>query len=153
MNELKMLLEKYPQELRLVSLVLIILLSWFCMLRLISIPLTRQHERIIHQERLLTLANLLPSNWQTTVNSLDTTDLIGQLSKNWQVMMKNQNLQFSQVNRQQLKLKINAYEEQSLLQWLWAMQGQYAFKIEQMQMHPSPGKVGFVDAEFVLQVI
>ena len=85
MNELKMLLEKYPQELRLVSLVLIILLSWFFMLRLISIPLTRQHERIIHQERLLTLANLLPSNWQTTVNSLDTTDLIGQLSKNWQV--------------------------------------------------------------------
>lgn len=153
MSELRRLLHKYPQEFRLSAFVIIILGFYIFFLKLLSIPLNNQHVHIIQQEKNLKLANLLPSNWQTTVQSLDVTDLIGQLSKNWQELMKNQNLQFSQVNRQQLKLKISAYDEQALLQWLWSMQSEYAFKIEQMQMRPTSGKTGLVDAEFVLQVI
>ena len=153
MNELKNLFDKYPQAYRLWVLALLILLCYILFLKALSLPLTGQKQRLLEQERHLKLASLLPQNWQITVKTLDTSDLIDQLSRNWRGLMKNQNLQCSQVNRQQLKLKISAYDEQSLLQWLLAMQGQYAFKVQQMQMHPTPAKAGLVDAEFLLQII
>jgi hypothetical protein len=153
MNKLKAFFDKYPQESRLWGLVAMGLCCYFLVLQLLSLPLRSQQVHILQQEKHLKLANLLPPNWQTTINALDATDLIGQLSKKWQDLMKNQDLQFAQVNRQQLKLKINAYDEQSFLHWLWGMQSQYAFKVEQMQMHPTPGKIGLIDAEFLLQVI
>ena len=153
MNELKNLFDKYPQTYRLSALALLALLCYILFLKALSLPLTGQKQRLLEQERHLKLASLLPHNWQIKVKTLDTSDLIDQLSRNWRGLMNNQNLQCSQVNRQQLKLKISASDEQSLLQWLLAMQGQYAFKVQQMQMHPTPAKPGLVDAEFLLQII
>jgi hypothetical protein len=153
MTELQKMLQKYPAEFRLFTVVAVILMICYLALKILSLPLGAQYERIIQQEKHLKLASQLPLDWQTTVNPRDIADLIGLLSKQWQALMKNQSLQCTQVNSQQLKLKVVGYDEQALLQWLWSMQRQYAFKIDQMQMHPTPSKMGLVDAEFTLQII
>ena len=115
-------------------LVVMVLLCDGLLLTALSSVLSGQKQHLLQQEKHLKLASSLPHHWQTISKTLDASELLEQLSRHWRALMNNQQLQFSQVNRQQLKLKITAYDEQSFLQWIFAMQGQYAFKVEYMQM-------------------
>jgi hypothetical protein len=153
MDELKQLLSKYPNQSFLIVLALSLMLIWSLALSVLSIPLKIQDFFIEKQIRHLRLLKQLPSNWQMQAKATDITDLLAILTSQWQTFFPNKkNVTFNQVNQNQLKMQVKNIDEQALMQWIWAMQKQYAFKIVSLRMSKF-NQVGIVNAQIVLQII
>jgi len=153
MDELKQLINKYPHQSFLIALALTLMLLWSLVLNVLAIPLKIQNFFIEKQIRHLSLLKKLPSNWQEQAKATDITDLLAILSTQWQTFFPNhKNVTFNQANQNQLKMQVKNIDEQALMQWLWAMQKQYAFKIVSLRMSKF-NQVGIVNAQLVLQII
>lgn len=153
MDAIRAFIHKYPQQFFLAAVGLILFLLWSFFLKIIALPLSYQSHAIRAQILHLKLLKKMPSNWQLQSRATDITDLLAILSKNWNTLLpNNKNVRFEQINERQLKLVIKQIDEQILMQWLWAMQKQYAFKILTLKMTKF-NQAGMVNAELDLQII
>lgn len=153
MDSIKSLIKKYPQQLILIVVGLLLFLMWSIFLKILAWPLAYQTQCIQAQISHLQLLKKMPQNWQVQSRATDITDLLAILSKNWNNLLpENKNVRFDQVNDRQLKLVVKQIDEQALMQWLWAMQKQYAFRILSLKMTKF-NQVGMVNVELGLQML
>jgi type II secretory pathway component PulM len=153
MDELRRLFKKYPNQSFLIGLGLSSVLFWYLILNILALPLKFQRSLIEQQVRHLSLLKKLPENWQKAAKASDITDLLSFLSSQWSNFFPDRkDVSFAQVGQNQLKMTIKNIDEQALMQWLWAMQSQYAFKIVGFKMIKYK-HIGIVSAQIVLQII
>jgi hypothetical protein len=153
MDEIKVFFRKYPQQATLVIVGLIVVMVWYLFLKLVGLTLNYQNHRLQVQMKQIKLLKKLPANWQAQTRATDITDLLDILSNNWKNLLPNyKNIRFEQMGINQLKLVVQNIDEQKLMQWLWAMQKQYSFKIVSLHMFKL-NRVGSVNADLVLQII
>ena len=106
-----------------------------------------------HQQEDLHVLKSLPPKWQDQIKLKGASELMSALHKNWMMFLpQNPNVQFQQLNKLQLRSKVQGVDEQAFIQWLWTMQQQYAFQIEQLSITPT-AQVTKIDVDYVLQVI
>lgn len=136
-----------------VIVALILALAWSCGLRLLSWPIQGMYQLLGHQQEDLQVLRSLPPKWQDQIKLKTASELMSELQKSWRLFLsENKNVQFQQVNKIQLRSKAQSVDEQKFIQWLWTMQQQYAFQIEQLSITPTaqPTKI---DVDYLLQVI
>jgi energy-coupling factor transporter transmembrane protein EcfT len=150
---LQELYKKYPLETYLIVLGGLLALIWYLLLSFLSLALSWQATYLNKQRKQLEALSALPSHWQNQVASTDITDLIALLSKNWQSLMpKYKDVVFEQVNKTELRSRVAQIDEQAFMQWLWAMQKQYPFKIVQCRFLKNKQN-NLVNAVYILQII
>jgi hypothetical protein len=153
MDEIKAFLKKYPQQTVLVLVGLLGILFWLFFLTIVTSTLHFQNSRLKLQMKHILLLKKLPANWQAQTKATDITDLLDILSNNWKNLLPQyKNVRLEQQGNNQLKLTVKTIDEQRLMQWLWAMQKQYSFKIVSLHMSKL-SQVGIVNADMVLQII
>lgn len=153
MDAIRAFILKYPQQFMLAVMGGVLFLVWSIFLKILAWPLSYQTHAIRAQILHLKLLKKMPSNWQVQSRATDITDLLAILSKNWNTLLpNNKNVRFDQINERQLKLTVKQIDEQALMQWLWAMQKQYAFRILTLKMTKF-NQIGMVNAELDLQII
>lgn len=136
-----------------IMLVLILLLIGRCWLGLLNIPLKIQQNALNKQLHQIRVLQSLPDKWEHQTRLMDIAELMGLLSKNWhELMPKFKDIELEEESRNQLRAKVVKVEEQAFMQWLWAMQQQYAFKIVKLNINPS-GQSTIIDAQFSLQLL
>lgn len=134
-------------------LVLILLFAGRCWLSLLNIPLKMQQDALDKQLHQIRVLQSLPQKWEHQTRLIDIAELMGVLSKNWhELLPKFKDIQLEEESRNQLRARVAQVEEQALMQWLWAMQQQYAFKIVKLNITPS-SQTTIVDAQFSLQLL
>ncbi len=137
------------------SLLMILGLLLFarCWLGLLNIPLKMQQNALDKQLHQIRVLQALPEKWEHQTRLMDIAELMGYLSKNWHALMpKFKDIELEEESRNQLRAKVVKVEEQALMQWLWAMQQQYAFKIVKFNITPS-NQPTIIDAQFSLQLL
>ena len=132
---------------------LLVILTVIFWLKCLSLPLNWQNkilERQLHQMEVL---QSLPEKWEKQTRLIDIAELMGVLSKTWkQLMSQYQPIGLEQLNAHQIKAKISHVDEQAFIQWLWAMQKQYTFKVIQMTIVPTSEST-IIDVQFSLELI
>ena len=153
MDAIRAFIQKYPQQFFLAAIACVFLLMWSIFLKILAWPLSYQTKAIHSQILHLKLLKKMPANWQAQSRAKDITDLLAILTKNWNTFLpQHQDVRFDQINDRQLKMVVKKIDEQALMQWLWAMQKQYAFKILSLKLTKF-NQVGMVNAEVDLQMI
>lgn len=131
----------------------IVFIMWLLLLKILSWPLSIQRhvlERQLHQIQVL---HSLPRKWEHQTRFMEVSELMGILSKNWQALLPKAGvIQIEQVTRTQLKARASQIDEQAFIQWLWAMQQQYAFKVIQLKITTTSVPT-IVDVQFSLELL
>jgi hypothetical protein len=126
---------------------------WKFGLMLLQVPLNMQQNALQRQLHQIQVLQALPEKWENQTRFLDITELMGLLSKTWhELLPKYGALQIEQVHSSQLKAKASRVDEQAFMQWLWAMQQQYAFKIVQLKI-TSSAEPTIIDVQFNLELL
>jgi hypothetical protein len=136
-----------------VAICLFVILLVMLWLKCLSWPLNWQKRVLDRQLHQMEVLQSLPEKWETQTRFMDIAELMGVLSKTWKELLpKTQPIQLEQLNINQLKAKVAHVDEQAFIQWLWAMQKQYTFKVIQMTITPS-ADISIVDIQFNLELI
>lgn len=136
-----------------VAICLFVILLVMLWLKCLSWPLNWQKRVLDRQLHQMEVLQSLPEKWETQTRFMDIAELMGVLSKTWKELLpKAQPIQLEQLNMNQLKAKVAHVDEQAFIQWLWAMQKQYTFKVIQMTITPS-ADISIVDIQFNLELI
>jgi len=132
---------------------LLILMIWSLFLGILSWPLKMQQHALERQLHQIQVLHSLPQKWENQTKFIDVAELMGILSKNWRALLpKFEVLHIEQVNRTQLKAHASKIDEQAFIQWLWAMQQQYAFKVVQLKITSTTAPT-IVDVQFNLELL
>ncbi len=152
MNQLK-INPQYLPHLFSIAVGLIFILTWWMWLSGLSWPLKIQQEALAKQLHQIQVLKALPAHWEHQTHFIDVSEFMGILSKNWHDLLPQyHDIQLEELNHSQLKAKVTHVEEQSFMQWLWAMQQQYDFKVVQLTITPG-AEPTIVDAQFSLEII
>jgi|LauGreDrversion4_2_1035121.scaffolds.fasta_scaffold58633_4 hypothetical protein len=136
-----------------VGICLLIITAVVLWLKCITWPLNWQKKILDKQLHQMKVLQSLPEKWETQTRFMDIAELMGALSKTWKELMSQTHpIQLEQLNANQLKAKASHVDEQAFIQWLWAMQKQYTFKVIQMTITPSTD-ISIVDVQFNLELI
>jgi hypothetical protein len=152
---MKSLIRTKPYYPHLVTLVICVLglALWKLGLILLQWPLAMQQQALQKQLHQIEVLHALPLKWENQTRFLEITELMGLLSKTWhEFLPKYGMLQIEQVNSVQLKARASHVDEQTFMQWLWAMQQQYAFKVVQLKI-TATSEPTIIDIQFNLELL
>lgn len=146
-------IKNYSAQCFMIGVTIILALIWSLCLGLLKWPINGIYGVLSHQQEDLHILKSLPPKWQDQIKLKGASELMSELQKSWSIFLSdNKNVQFQQVNKTQVRSKVQSVDEQSFIQWLWTMQQQYGFQVEQLSITPTaqPTKI---DVDYLLQVI
>jgi hypothetical protein len=146
-------IKNYSAQCFMVAVTIFAAILWSSFLGVIKWPIQGMYHVLQHQQEDLHVLKSLPPKWQDQIKLKGASELMSALHKNWTMFLpQNPNVQFQQLNKIQVRSKAQGVDEQAFIQWLWTMQQQYAFQIEQLSITPT-AQVTKIDVDYVLQVI
>lgn len=135
------------------SVLLLVFLAWFLLLKFLTIPLNLQRQGLDAQLDKIKLLSQLPKKWDNQLDFNDISQLMASINKSWQPLVsKYGHLQIQQVSKTELQAVVAKIDEQAFMQWLWNMQKQYAFQIVKLNIRPK-NKPTWIDVDFNLQLL